>query len=82
MSQKELSAKIKVISRKGWTKDLINEFRTLNATKFFSSQIFQNCLAFTPAKNYIRYFSGTPRINSRKFSNFARTFVDHHILDE
>ena len=35
-----------------------------------------------PAKNYIGYFSGTTRINSSKFSTFARTFVDHHILNE
>ena len=61
---------------------MINEFRNLNATKYFSSWIFQNYLVFMPAKNYIGYFSGTTRINSSKFSNFARTFVDHHILNE
>ena len=48
-----------------------------------------------PAKKYIKYFSGTTRINSWKYngmseenienitksdSNFAPTFVDHHVL--
>ena len=54
-------------------------------------------MVFIPAKKYIKYFSGTTRINSWKFnglseenienitkshSNFAPTFVDHYLLPD
>ena len=76
---------------------MINKFNILNGTKYFSSGIFQNYLVFIPAKKYIKYFSGTTRINSWKsigmsekiienitksYSNFALTFVDHHLLPD
>ena len=38
----QLSEKIKTISTKGLTKDLINKFCILNGTKYFSSGVFQN----------------------------------------
>ena len=72
---------------------MIDKFSILNGAKYFSSGIFQNYLVFMPAKKYIKYFSGTTRINSWKYngmseenienitksdSNFAPTFVDHH----
>ena len=59
----ELSKKVKAISTKGLTKDLINKFSILNGAKHFSSGIFQNYLVFTPAKKYIKYFSGTTQID-------------------
>ena len=74
---------------------MINKFSILNGAKCFSSGIFQNYLAYIPAKKYIKYFSGTTRINLWNFngmseeniqnvtksdSNFAPTFADHHIL--
>ena len=77
--------------------DLINKFSILNGTKYFSSGIFQNYLVFIPVKKYIKYFSGTTQIDSGKSngmseenidnitesdSNFASTFVDHHVLPE
>ena len=37
----ELSKKVKVISTKGLTKDLINKFSSLNGEKYFSSGIFK-----------------------------------------
>ena len=89
----ELSKKVKAISAKGFTKDLINKFCILNGAKYFSSGILQNYLVFIPAKKYIKYFSGTTRIDSWKCdgmseenieniiksdSNFAPTFVKHH----
>ena len=46
----ELSTKVKAISTKGLTKDLINKFIILNGSKYFSSRIFQNYLVFIPAK--------------------------------
>ena len=76
---------------------MINKFSILNGSKYFSSEIFQNYLVFIPAKKYIKYFSGTTRIDSFKFngmpaenienitksdSNFAPTFVDHHVLPD
>ena len=57
--------------------------------------MFQNHLVFTPAKNYIKYFSDTTRIDSCKSnriseesienitksdSSFAPIFIDQHLL--
>ena len=42
--------KIKEISIKGLTKDLIDKFSILNEVKYFSLGIFQNYLVFIPAK--------------------------------
>ena len=89
--------KVEAISTKGLTKDLINKFSIYNGAKYFSLEAFQNYLVFIPAKKYIKYFSGTTRIDSRKSngmseenieiitksdSNFPPTFVDHHLLPE
>ena len=46
----EPSEKVKVISTKGLTKDLINKFSTLNRAKYFCSGIFQNYLQLLSAK--------------------------------
>ena len=69
----------------------------INGANYFSSGIFQNYLVFIPAKKYIKYFSSTTGIDSWKSngiseenienitksgSNFAPTFVDHHILPD
>ena len=90
-----LSKKAKAISAKRLTKDLLNKFSILNGAKYFSSRIFQNYLVFIPTKKYIKYFSETTRIDSCKSngileeyienitksdSNFAPTFVGHHLL--
>ena len=87
----ELSEKTESIA----TKDFINKFSIRNRAKYFYSGIFQNCFVFTPAKKYIKYFSGTTGIDSWKSNgmskenienitksdtNFAPTFVDHHLL--
>ena len=76
---------------------MINKFSILNGAKYFSLEIFQNYLVFIPAKKYIKYFSGTSRIElwksngmseenneniSKPDSNFAPTFVDHHVLPD
>ena len=59
--------------------------------------MFQNYLVFIPAKKYVKYFSGETQIASWKpsemseenienmtksDSNFAATFVDHHVSPE
>ena len=79
------------------TKDLIDKFSILNEVKYFSLEIFQNYLAFIPAKKYIEYFSGTTRIISWKSngmsqenngyiakseSNSTPVFVDHPLLTD
>ena len=46
----ELSKKVKSISTKALTKDLINKFSIPNGGKYFSLGIFQNYLVFIPAK--------------------------------
>ena len=63
----ELSKKVKAISTKELTKDLINKFSILNGAKYFTLGIFQNYLVFIPAKKYINYFSGTTKILIREF---------------
>ena len=74
---------------------MINKFSILNGSKKFSSVKLQNYLIFIPAKECIKYFSGTTEIGSWKSngfseenteiianadSNFAPTFVDHQVL--
>ena len=81
----------------GLTKDLINKFSILNGSKCFSPGTFQNYFVSIRAKKYIKYFSGTTRIDSWKSygisqgnienitksdSNFTQTFVDHYVLPE
>ena len=81
------------MSTKGLIKYFINKFNILNGAKYFSSQIFQNSLAFIPAIKHIKYFHGSTQIYSWKSngtseesienitksdSNFAPTSVDHH----
>ena len=66
----ELSEKVKAISTKGLTKDLINKFSVLNE-KYFSSAIFQNYLLFIPAKKYTKYFSATTWIDSWKSNGMS-----------
>ena len=86
------------VSTKGLTKDLIDKFSILYGAKCFSSGIFQNYLLFTTANKYIKYFTGTTtRIElwksngvseksieniTKSGSNFALTFVDHHLLPD
>ena len=55
----EISEKVKAISTKGSTKDLINKYSILNGAKYFYSGLSQNFLVFIPAKKYIKYFSGS-----------------------
>ena len=64
--------------------------------KFFSGK-FQNCLVFIPANKCVKYFHATTPIYSwnsngmseesienitKSESNFAPTFVDHHIIPD
>ena len=89
----ELSKKVKAMSTKGLTKDLIKKFSIINGEKYFSLGIFQNYLVFIPIKKYIKYFTDTIQIASWKSnemseenienitksdSNFPPTFIDHH----
>ena len=74
---------------------MIEKFSILNGAKYFSVGIFENYIVFTPTKKYIKYFSVTTRVESwesngsseesienitKSESNFALTFVDHHLL--
>ena len=93
----ELSKKVKAISTKPLRKDLINKLSILYGSKYFSLGIFQCRLVFLPAKMYIIYFSGTTRIElwksngmseesietiTKSDSNFAPTFVYHHLFPD
>ena len=76
---------------------MIYKFSVLNGAKYFSSGILQRYLECMPAETYIKYFSGTTRIDSWKSngmseenienitksdSSCAPTFVDHHVLPD
>ena len=76
---------------------MINKFSILNGAKYFSFGIFQNYLVSIPAKKYIKYFTGTTRIESWKSnqlseenienitksdSSFVPNFVDHHLFPD
>ena len=76
---------------------MIGKFSILDGAKYFSSGIFQNYLVFIPARKHIEYFSDTTQIDSWKSygmseekieyitksdSNFAPTFVGHHLLQD
>ena len=53
----ELSKKVKAISTKRLTKDLINKFSIINEAKSFSLETFQNYLVFIPAKFTLHIFT-------------------------
>ena len=90
----EISKKVKAISAKRLTIDLINGYKIFKDAKYFSWGIFQNYLEFIPTKKHIECFSGTNRINSENVmecqknienitksdSNFAPTFVGYYLL--
>ena len=93
----ELFQKVKAVSTKGLTKDLIDKFCILIRAKYFSSGTFRNYLVFIPAKKYIKYFSSTTQIDSWKSNRmsgenienisksdciFPSIFVDHHLLSD
>ena len=54
-----LSEKVKAISAKGLTKDLINKFSTLNGSKYLYSGTLQNYFVFILVEKYIKYFNGS-----------------------
>ena len=87
----------KAVSTKRLTKDSVNKLSILNGAKYFYLGIFQNDLAFLPAKKYIKYFSDITQIESSKSNglseknienikksdrNLAPTFGDHHWLPD
>ena len=84
--------KVKAISTKRPTKDLIDKSNILNGAKYFSLEIFQNYLVFIRTQKHIKYFTSTTQVESWKSngmseesnenitksdSNFVRTFIDH-----
>ena len=50
--------KVKTISTKRLTKDLINKYSIFNGEKYFYSVILQNYFVFIPAKNTINVSVG------------------------
>ena len=90
----ELPKKVKAISTKGLTKDLINKFSILNRTKCFPSGIFQNYLVFILAKNTLNILVALIGMNrgnpmecqkkkmTKSDNNFAPSFVHHHLLQD
>ena len=77
-----MSRKVKTISTQGLTKDLISKFSVLNGTDYFSSGIFQNYLVFISVKKYTDSRKSSEISEQKIDSNFAPTFVDHHLLQD
>ena len=79
----ELSEKVKAISTKRLTKDLINKFSIINDSKDFYSVMFQNYSIFIPGKNTLNGMSeGNIENTTKPESKFSLTFVDHHVLPD
>ena len=72
-------------------------FSFVKEAKYFSSGMFQSYLVFIPAKKYIKHFSASTQIDlwksngvseehieniTKPDSNFAPTFVNHHVLPD
>ena len=89
--------KVKAISTKELTKDLIKKFSILNGSKYFYSGILQNYFVFISAKKRVKCFSGTTQISlwksngmseegieniTKSDSNFAATFVNQYVLPD
>ena len=53
----------------------MNKFSILDGKKYFSTGIFQNFLACIPAKNYIKYFSGTTQIDLWKSNRISERIL-------
>ena len=68
----ELPEKVKAISKKVVTKDLINKYSILNEFNYFYSGILKSYLVFIPVKNYVKYFNSTAWNNSWKSNGMNR----------
>ena len=66
--------KVKAISIKGLTKDLINKFSILNGAKYFSLGIFQNYLVFIPAKNTLNILAALLGLIRGNLRNVRRKY--------
>ena len=92
-----LSKKVKAISAKGLTKDLINNLVFSMEQNIFHQEYFRIIQYLWQLKKYIKYFSGTNQINlwksngiseenieniTKSESNFVPTFVNHHVLPD
>ena len=61
-----LSGKFKLISTRGFTKDLINWYSILNGAKYFVEDVSQNYFVFKPVFKCFQTFTGTNKIFARK----------------
>ena len=73
----ELSKKVKAISTRGLTKDLISKFSILNGAKYFSSGIFQIYLVIISAKKYIIFFRVATWIESWSSNGMSEENIEN-----
>ena len=79
----KLLKKVKAISTKRLTKELINKFSILNTAKYiFFSLIFQSYLVFISAKKYIKYFSGATRTDSSKSNRMSEEMLKYNQIQQ
>ena len=69
--------KVKTISTKGLTKNLISKCSILNGAKYFNSRILEYYLVFIPDKKYIKYFHATTQIYSWKSNGMSEESVEN-----
>ena len=70
-----LNMKVKSISIKGLTKDLLNGYKIINGTKFLA-------LLELGCGNLMECQEKNIENITKWGSNFAPTFVDHHVLSD
>ena len=72
----QLSKKIYSNTNKSINKQF-DMFSILNGAKYFSLGIFQNHSVFILAKNYIKHFSSTTRIESWKSNGMSKENIEN-----
>ena len=70
MNSMNYQKKVKAISTKESTKDLINKLSTLKCAKHFSVGIFQNYLVYLPAKNNLNTLVALLELNHGNLMEF------------
>ena len=64
-----------LISRKGFTKDLINRYSILNGAKYFAEDGSQNYLVFQSIPGYVQTFTETNKIFSWRYKGLSKESI-------
>ena len=73
----KLSEKVRAISTKGLTKDIINGYKILNGARYLSSGVFQKYLIFSSNEKYFRFLTSTSQVWSWKSEGFSEKWIEN-----